>query len=160
MSNKKSNLGLYVLLGGVLLSSGIGIAGAIFYNKRKRQNEYDDLILFINKNKTKQSEAEEQGGGFDRNLYKKNPKCVTITPAQAKEYATKIYNAKKSWYGNDDELAVESVMRNIKTKCDLSRVADSFYGLYRKLDLLTFLKSFLDETEMENIIYKYSNNLK
>lgn len=157
MSKNNSNFGIYATLGGVLLAIAFGTTGAIVYSKRKRQSEFDELMRVINANATSTSQAEEKGSGFDIDLYKKNPKCVSITPSEAKNYANNLYKAKGTI--NDDEEAVETFFRVVKSKCDLSRVADAFYGIY-KTDLLLHLKSFLSEKELENIVYKYSNKLK
>ena len=157
--SKALNKNIYIIGGAILFASAFGIVSSVVYSKRKRQAEFDNLMAIINSDVSPTSQSESKGSGFDKDLYKKNPNCVSITPSEAKSQATSLYSAKGGYLKNDDEEAVETFFRNVKSKCDLSRVADYFYGMY-KTDLLVFLKSFLSASEMEKYVFKYSNKLR
>lgn len=60
-----------------------------------------------------------------------------------------IYDAKQT-FGNDDEEAVYSAFALIPNKFALSLFSDYWKGAY-KIDLFTFLRSFLDDSELNKI---------
>lgn len=149
----------YILLGtGVALAIGFTVAGIVVFNKRKRQGEYDYLIKVINDNLDGITGATLKGGAFDRDIYKKNPQCATIDSLTAKQLSDKLLNAKGVL--SDDVQAVESVFKNLNTKCDVSKIADHFYNAHGKADLFAYLKSFLNNDELEKYILFYTDKLK
>jgi len=149
----------YILLGtGVALAIGFTITGVIVFNKRKRQGEYDYLIKVISDNLDDVTLASLKGGVFDKEAYKKNPQCATIDSLTAKQLSDKLFNAKGLL--NDDEQAVESVFKNINSRCDVSKIADHFYNAHGKTDLFTYLKSFLNNDELEKYVLFYTSKLK
>jgi len=157
MSSKSDKMQFVYIGIGVLATTIFGVSAVVIFNKRKRQDEYDYLLKVINANQDEETLSTMKGGAFDRDYYKQNPKCVSITPNEATEYAISLYNAKK-WY-DDDEQAVKSVFVELNSKCNLSRVADAFAGKYNK-PLLVHLESFLDSEEMAQLVYKYTKNYK
>lgn len=156
MTKKGANTGFILLGTGVALAVAMSITGVVVFNKRKRQSEYDFLIKVINANLDENTLSKLKGSSFDKNYYKQNPKCVSIDNLEAQRQAKKIYDAKGTIL--DDTLAVETVFKNSKSKCDVSRFSDAFYGMYQK-DMLLYLNSFLDNSEMEKYVYSYTNKL-
>lgn len=156
MSKKGADTG-YVLLGaGAALALGVAITGVVLYNKRKRQGEYDFLIKIIDANLDEVQIAKQKGSPFDKDYYKRNPKCVSIDKNEAQRQSKILYDSKGTF--KDNTVAVEGVFRNVKSKCDVSRIADAFYGMYNT-DMLPFLNSFLNGSEMEKLVYTYTNSL-
>lgn len=71
--------------------------------------------------------------------YWKAARCSSVIDAMtAKSYAQKIYDA-FGFFG-DDEAAVIAVFRGLRTKCDVSRIADEFAMEY-DADLFGYIKS-------------------
>lgn len=161
MSKKDSKSGGILLGAGLALAIGFAVAGVIVFNKRKRQGEYDFLIKVIDANQDEASLAKQKNSPFDKNYYKQNPKCVSIDNSEAQRQAKALHDAKR--FFKDDVSSVESVFKNIKYKCDVSRIADAFYGLY-KVDMLVYLANekdgFLNQGEMEKYVYNYTNSLQ
>jgi len=80
---------------------------------------------------------------------KGNKYAITLlTTAKAELIAQQLKKAKGVF--NDDETAVVSVFRYLKTQTQLSQVAKVFYSLY-KTELFTFLESFLNEKELSKL---------
>lgn len=82
-----------------------------------------------------------------------------LSTSAANAYATAILNAKGYWY--DEPEMVASVYRNLKTVFQASQVANAFenyislahYGY--KVNVLDFLKEFLEDTEIQDYALKY-----
>jgi hypothetical protein len=86
-----------------------------------------------------------------KNELMRNNVILTLTPYGAKLYADKIYKAKGIPYlTNDDEAAIYGVFRTLKSKTQVSYLAETFFMLYNK-DLKAFLQSFLNNKEFGNV---------
>jgi hypothetical protein len=86
-----------------------------------------------------------------KNELLRNNVILTLTDYGAKLYAEKIYKAKGIPYlTNDDEAAVYGVFRSLKSKTQVSYLAETFFKMYNK-DLKAFLQSFLNNNEFGNV---------
>lgn len=74
-------------------------------------------------------------------LYYKKSGGTLLKHAAAKQYAEQLYEA-KGFLHDSDEQAI-SVFRNLKSKSQVSQIADVFNLLYKK-DLATYL-NFMDD---------------
>lgn len=92
---------------------------------------------------------------FNPNFYadvikKLAPKAVLIyKQADAQSYAQEIYKAHGVF--NDDEEKIFGVIQNMRSHAHLSQVCDIFFRTYKK-GMYDYLKSFLDNNEMAQII--------
>jgi hypothetical protein len=91
---------------------------------------------------------------FNPQFYK--GKAVTITRAFAEKLAEQIHSA--DGFFNDDEDAVYAAFRQMKTKNDVSWVADNFQQKYSK-DLYTYVRAFMSDDEI-SIVHGIVNNLR
>lgn len=155
----------YALAGLTALTGGIGFFSYYQYSKR---NLAADFKLLMNKISDKSgnrggdfTDLSNKGNALDPDLYKRNPARVTVSPTVAAKLAMNMYEAKGSIYNayNDNEAAIGTAFKQMKNKEDASRVADAFKGKYRQ-DLYYFLSDFLSDSEMEEYVNKYINQLK
>ncbi len=72
-----------------------------------------------------------------------------LTAKKTDEFVKRMYNSKGLF--KDNPNAVYSVFREIQTQYQLSVISYFFTSVY-KIDLFEYLKSFLDENEMDKII--------
>lgn len=80
-------------------------------------------------------------------------KVIKLKDDYAAKLATQIYKAKGRWIiSNDDEQAVENVFTQLKDKVQVSNIAQAFSRGYKR-PLEPFLKSFLNESEMQEHVY-------
>lgn len=111
----------------------------------------------------KQQEKQEQeyatgsNSPFNPAYYKQaGSGALLVTKAVALQLAKELYDA--HGFFNDDEEQVYGALRQLKAKTQLSWVADVFYQQYKQ-DLYTYLRSFLDDSEMK-IVNGIATNLK
>lgn len=78
--------------------------------------------------------------------WRTNPNNVTIwaknadgTDGPAMKFARQVYDANSSVPFNDNQSSVISVFRSLKSKEDVSKLADVFAGMYKQ-DLYTYLQ--------------------
>ena len=95
------------------------------------------------------------GSPFSPTYYKKIPKAVLITRANAERLADIINNA--IGFFSDDVNEVIGVLRQIKYKTQLSFIADVMFQKH-KYDLFTLLNRNLSKKEMETVT-GIANNL-
>lgn len=82
---------------------------------------------------------------------------LILTNAAADFLAKSVYDSKG--YFNDDEDKLFGVFKSLKTKSQVSYLADIFYQKYRR-DMITYIRSFLNDNEMltlKNIVDKLPN---
>lgn len=82
-------------------------------------------------------------------------KTVLLTTPKAELLAQQLKKAKGIF--NDDESAVYSVFRIVKTQTQISQVAKVFFDLTGR-ELVSFLESFMNEKELAKI-YELVNGL-
>ncbi len=88
-------------------------------------------------------------------------KLIKLKDDYADQLAQKIRKAKgRFWISDDDEEAVSTVfLKNLKDKVQVANVSQAFFKRYNQ-DLLEFLKSFLNEGEMEKYVHQPIAKLK
>jgi len=82
-------------------------------------------------------------------LSEKRPNRVTITTAEAKKLASTIYHS-KGYLFNDAETERDGAIRRAGSKYNMSFVSKVFFDTYNR-DLLTYLESYSNSTELANI---------
>jgi hypothetical protein len=89
-----------------------------------------------------------------------SPKPLVILKNQfAQQYAKELFTAKKGILEDDDEQAVFNVFgKKVKDKVHVSNVSRAFSNLYKK-DMYEYLKSFLNDSEMEKYVHAPVRNL-
>ena len=103
---------------------------------------------------------------FSPRYYKQFKKATLLNNASAKSLSKKIYDSLGNLTG-DDETAIYGVFRSLKSKTQVSYLAETFQGLYGK-DLFGFLRNAgkyyyggLNDTELGivlNIVDKLKTN--
>ena len=157
MAGQSSHKGGYILLGvGIALTAGLGITGAILYNQKQRQANFDYLISVIKADATDYTDANQKGSAFDKDAYK-NTSCTIIDPVVASDDAAKLYQAIGTFTNDYD--TIESVMRSLNSKCDLQQIADRFYNAYSGQDLLTYLKDGMTDDHLQTHVLNYTSKL-
>jgi len=153
---KGSNIG-YILLGvGLVATTAFGIAAPIIYNKKQRQANFDYLINVIQQNDDAVSDALGKGSAFDINTYKNTP-CGIIDGAILKSQADKVHGAIGVFF--NDYTALESVFKNLTSKCEVSQLADRFYNEYNQTDMLSYLKNNMSNDNLQKYILNYTSKL-
>lgn len=98
-----------------------------------------------------QLKSENYFDGDFANELKKTNVILTLTEYGKQTYSKIIWDAKGIPYlTNDDEAAVYGVFRALKSKTQISVLAEYFFQKYNK-DLKTFLQSFLNQNEFGNV---------
>ncbi|TPN85791.1 hypothetical protein [Aquimarina algicola] len=81
-------------------------------------------------------------------------KPILELPMQtAMQYASILHKAKGGFFEDDDEKAVESIFKRLQDKTQVASLSKAFYTLFKK-DLWRYLKSFLNDSEMETLVHK------
>lgn len=88
---------------------------------------------------------------FSTDFYKKGGAGTMILTAEASDYLAKAVYDSKGWF-NDDEDKLYGVFKSLKTKSQVSFLADVFYQKYRR-DMISYISSFLNDSEL----YKLKN---
>lgn len=105
--------------------------------------------------KTQQQQL-STGNYFDPDFYKKGGTgTLLLTVSGATNLAKIIYDAKGII--NDDEAAVYGVFQSLKTRSQVSFLAEVFFKIYKK-SLLAYLQSFLNDSELA-VVAKICNKL-
>ncbi len=88
-------------------------------------------------------------------------KVIKLKDDYADKIAQEIRKAKgRFWISNDDEQAIRNIFsKKLKDKVQVANVAQAFFKRYNQ-DLLSFLKSFLNSSEMKEHVYRPLTNLK
>lgn len=94
---------------------------------------------------------------FSPTYYKRVKNAVIFTRATGERIADQLYDAIGSIWG-DDENAIYSALRQLKTKSQLSYVSE-LVTLRHKADLYTLLRRNLSDSEMD-IVNGIANNLE
>lgn len=120
---------------------------------------------------SKESQAAEQGAqelaeldalkpGFVKAWIKKNGtagaryKIALLTTPKIEALAAQVKKSKGIF--NDDETALYSVFRYLKTKTQVSQLAEVFERIYSR-DLYSYLQSFLNESELSKVYNTIKN---
>jgi len=154
---KGSNKTGYILLGtGIVLASSLCIAGAIVYNKKERQANFDYLLAITKADANDYTDANAKGSAFDKDAYK-TTSCTILDPVFVSDAAEKLY--KSIGYITNDYETIESVMKSLNTKCDLQQIADRFYNAHDSKDLLTYLKDGMTSAHLQKYVLDYTSKL-
>jgi hypothetical protein len=106
------------------------------------------------KDDIKQIEQLKNENYFDpeyKNNLKQNNVVLSLTDYGKQTYSKIIWDSKGVPYlTNDDEAAIYGVFRSLKSKTQVSVLAEYFFQRYNK-DLKTFLQSFLNQNEFGNV---------
>lgn len=140
----------------MIIGSAVAVAGGIVYMlsvSRAQANEVEQIKKAINTGKGATGTAQDlaQANAFDPNYWKKiskQRKVVLLTPESAKKFSNVLFAAPGIW--NDDEDAVYTTFNKLRSKVQISQVADKFSDDHNKI-LYDFLDDFLDAEEMEKV---------
>jgi len=130
-----------------------------------REQILDDIKKGINEEGTATYTEIKYTDAFEKDFYKKAPStAVLITAAQATDKAKRLYGYFDK-AGSDDEAIVE-VIKELKTKAQISQVALAYYNVY-KSELGADIQFYVDKTifglhsgsEHRQIITDYVNAL-
>ena len=88
-----------------------------------------------------QQELQDPSSPWKPAFYKNKTGALLLTPMEADQYATSIYDA-LNWYA-DNTAAVNAVFNAIRTKTQVSYLAEAFWKKYNE-DLLTYLQEGSD----------------
>lgn len=134
-----------VLAGGAVLLVFLG--GRSIFQKLGLSPSNEDLQLQQSIQQAQQSLS--SNNYFDPQWWKKAVAkygtALILKNDQADGYAKLIYQSKGIF--NDDESQVYGVFEQLKTKSQVSYLADRFYAVYKQ-SLLQYLNSFLNDKEM------------
>jgi hypothetical protein len=131
--------------GGTILLVG-GIAAGLYFGV------FDPLLKALGVKDSKDSKKAKELGktnAFDPNYWKQGgvgTKLITVSGATA--YAKVIYDA--HGFFNDDEDKVRGVFRQLRTKSQVSFLADYFYRTFNK-GLFDYLQTFLGPSDLSAI---------
>ena len=149
--------GGYILLGlGVVLTSALGVTGAVLYNQKQRQQNFDYLLSVIQADATDYTDANQKGSAFDKDAYKTTP-CTLIDPVLASNDAAKLYQSIGMF--TNDYQTIEDVMRSLNSKCDMQQISDRFYNAYNGQDLLVYLKDGMSDDNLQQYVLNYTSKL-
>ena len=159
MSLKKtigSEIGKEVIL--KVAGYGIGIGAVYFLVLRPILQKVGVIQTKEDKARAEQDKvnAGSQTSAFSPNLYKDKPGVLLLTSASANALADQIYNAIGNFY--DDENAIYAALRQLKSKEQLSQLADVFVKRHAA-NLFTYLRRNLSDSEMD-VINSITANLK
>ena len=153
----KVSRGGYVLLGiGVVLTTALGVTGAVLYNQKQRQQNFDYLISVIKADATDYTDANQKGSAFDKDAYK-TTSCTIIDPVLASNDAAKLYQS--IGIITNDYQTIEDVMRSLNSKCDMQQISDRFYNAYNGQDLLVYLKDGMSDDNLQKYVLNYTSKL-
>jgi len=156
MSNFKEEVGKELIL--KVAGYGLAIGAGYFLVVRPVLQKFGVIQTKEAKAQAEQDKvnASSQTSAYSPNLYKNKPGALLLTSASANALADQIYNAIGNFY--DDENAIYAVLRQLKSKDQLSQLADVFTKRHAA-DLFTYLRRNLNDSEME-IINSITANLK
>lgn len=125
----------------------IGIIAAVFIGGKKILEAIG--VIDDGSEQTKQ-QAQLYGSAFTPSYYKQKPGALLLTNAAADAYARVIYEAKGGIF-NDNESAVYGIFQNLKTKTQVSYLADRFQSLFGK-SMVAYLQDFLSDSEFLTLV--------
>jgi len=140
MAEQSADYSKYILpVGGVLVLLAAAQKFGLIPSAESRKKEHSAAEL---------DRAAEWKRGYAKKVataagYKKYTTNL-LKSAAALALASDLYKSKGLF--NDNEDAVYSTLKRLQYKSQLSQLADVFYAQY-KLDLATYLKSFMSEAE-------------
>jgi hypothetical protein len=140
MANGKINVDYTMLLivGGVGTGLYFGVFDPILQALHLKDSADDKKANDLGKEKA-----------FDPNYWKKGGSgTLLITDLGSRAFAKVIYDSHGFW--NDDEDKVRGVFRQMRTKSQVSFLADKFYQIYNK-GLYDYLKTFLGSSDLSAI---------
>ena len=127
---------------------GIGLIGFLYFAGKGVLSKFG-LLPSKNDQEIKQSLSTLANEDyFNPNYYARHLPAKILTVSDGNKFSERIYNAKQLI--NDDEAAVYGVFQLLRTKTQVSSLANYFQSKYQK-SLLGFLQSFLNESELSNI---------
>jgi hypothetical protein len=120
----------YIAICGLLL---IGLPILRFTGLIKNQSDVDANAILT-------------GNAFDPKFWKKGGAgTLILTDASAKFLAQSVYDSKG--FFNDDEDKLYGVFKSLKTKSQVSYLADVFQHIYKR-DMITYINSFMNNNEL------------
>ena len=131
--------------GGTILLVG-GIAAGLYFGV------FDPILKALGvKDSAEDKKAKDLGNAeaFNPSYWRTGGAgTLVITDAGARAYAKVIYDS--HGFFNDDEDKVRGVFRQLRTKSQVSYLADKFYQIYNK-GLFDYLKTFLGSSDLSAI---------
>jgi len=122
-----------------------GLGGIVVYKLGQK------LGIFSTK-ETRQKKADENKKDVD-NFWSPNkklpPKSLILTPAAAKKLVDKLWKARGIF--NDNEEAIYSVFRVLKTKSMVTSLAQAFIK-HKGEDLYYWLKAIMSGSELDTVL--------
>lgn len=83
---------------------------------------------------------------------------VVLDESTAKKLAQQLHEAKGDWFSVDNESTVASVFKQLKDKVQVSNLSKAYWNL-KKQDLWKHLDSFLNDSEMKELVTHRVQNL-
>ena len=93
----------------------------------------------------------------DVNTWLGGKKIKELPESVAKHFAAKLFNAKGTF--NDDEQAVAQVFKSLKDKTQVASLSGAFYYQYGRRDMWQYLRSFLSDSELKELVYDQVRSL-
>ncbi len=138
---------------------GVLLMGTLYGHIRKRRKDnlasqlFGEISKIINP-ATKGLVAENAFDihYLDKVLSSVSGKVLTLKPAVASRFATRIHNAWGAWYqGGDDEAKVYAVFRELQDKVQVSQVAQAYQKRYGE-NLIDKLHDRFTSTEVKKVL--------
>lgn len=140
-----------------IIIGALVIAAIYFFVLRPILTKLGIIQSSEDKARDKQAQAfgTTQNSPFNPSYYKGVKNAILVTRATAEKLADQLYDAIGNVY--DDENAVYGALRQLKTKTQLSWVADVFTQRHQA-DLYQYLARNLSDSEMD-VVNGIANNL-
>ena len=84
-------------------------------------------------------------------------KIKELPESVAKQFAAKLFNAKGTF--NDDEQAIAQVFKSLQDKTQVASLSRAFYYQYGRKDMWQYLRSFLSDSELKELVYDQVRSL-
>ena len=159
----------------LLILGGTAVAGGTVYwlfFRKEKSDQYGNTFFGKKKGALKggvvlTETAEKEGvtqpnwnNPFDMN-YKTiverwvHPKQVrALAETQTVAFAKKVYGAKGGFWGDDKEEVIALIFgKQLQDKVQVAQLSAAFWALYQK-DMWEFLRGFLSDKELENLVHK------
>lgn len=131
------NMLLLVGAGALLLTFGKGIKSLFSFGNDEADQAAQQQLQQLNNTNC-----------FSPNYYKGKPGAILLYMADAIRISKIIYDAKG--FFNDDEAAVYGAFQSLKTKTQVSFLAEVFFNKY-KVGLWGFLQNMFNEKELAQV---------
>lgn len=138
----------------------IAIVAFIYFNRRRKDEQYDLFLKAINDISTvtgKASDTAKFSNAWDTSAYKKVAGAQLLPQTSLSLYVDKIKKADTVGPFNDDQAVID-IFNKLTYKTQVSQLADAYKNKYKE-NLLDFIKSILKEDNL-NLVLTKVNNLK